>query len=100
VCPTGRLRLHQNTHATGRAIAEEILDSFTSCPIREVTRLGRTLTQRRTEFLGYFDTGGANNGGTEAINGLIETPSPHRPRLPQPDTYRLRMLLIGDGLPL
>jgi len=30
------------------------------------------LRQWRREFLGYFDTGGANNGGTEAVNGLIE----------------------------
>ena len=53
-------------------IAEKILASFTTCPIPEVARLGRTLKQWRTEFLGYFDTNGASNGGTEAINGLIE----------------------------
>ena len=63
---------HQDTHAAGRAIAEKILDEFPTCPIREVKRLGKTLNQWRTEFLGYFDTDGANNGGTEAINGLIE----------------------------
>ena len=34
--------------------------------------LGRTLKRWRAAFLAYFDTGGANNGGTEAINGLIE----------------------------
>ena len=58
---------HQDTHAAGRAIAEKILDEFPTCPIREVKRLGKTLNQWRTEFLGYFDTDGANNGGTEAM---------------------------------
>lgn len=47
-----------------------------------------------------FDTGGANNGGTEAVNGLIEL---HR-RIARPfrnrDNYRLRMLLTGEGRPL
>jgi transposase len=41
-------------------------------PVPEIARLGRTLRQSRREFLGYFDTGGASNGGTEAVNGLIE----------------------------
>jgi transposase len=63
---------HQGSHAAGRAIAEKVLASFTSCPIPEVKRLGKTLNQWRREFLGYFDTDGANNGGTEAVNGLIE----------------------------
>ena len=58
---------HQDSYADGRAIAEKILDSFTTCPIPEVARLGRTLKQWRSELLGYFDTSGANNGGTEAI---------------------------------
>jgi transposase len=57
---------HQPTHAAGRAIAQKVLTSFASCPIPEVKRLGKTLTTWRSEFLGYFDTGGANNGGTEA----------------------------------
>ena len=38
----------------------------------EMKRLGKTLKQWREAFLAYFDTGRANNGGTEAINGLIE----------------------------
>ena len=67
-----RSAYHQDSHAAGRKIAEKILASFTSCPIPEVARLGRTLKLWRTEFLGYFDTRGASNGGTEAVNGLIE----------------------------
>ncbi len=34
------------------------------------------------EFPAYFDTARSNNGGTEAINGLIELHPPRRPRLP------------------
>ncbi len=95
-----RSAYHQDTHAVGRTIAEKVLASFTSCPIPEVARLGRTLKQWRTEFLGYFDTGGANNGGTEAINGLIELHRRVARGFRNRDNYRLRMLLIGGGLQL
>ncbi len=89
---------HQDTHAAGRAIAEQVLASFASCPIPEVARLGRTLKQWTSEFLGYFDTGGANNGGTEAINGLIELHRRIARGFRNRENYRLRMLLIGGGL--
>jgi transposase len=89
---------HQPSHAAGRATAERVLASFASCPIPEVARLGRTLRQWRSEFLGYFDTGGSNNGGTEAINGLIELHRRIARGFRNRDNYRLRMLLIGGGL--
>lgn len=89
---------HQASHREGRALAERVLDSFSSCPIPEVARLGRTLRTWRREFLGYFDTGGANNGGTEAINGLIELHRRIARGFRNRDNYRLRMLLIGGGL--
>lgn len=95
-----RSAYHQPTPAAGRAIAEKIVASFTSCPIPEVARLGRTLKQWRSEFLGYFDTGGASNGGTEAINGLIELHRRVARGFRNRDNYRLRMLLIGGGLRL
>lgn len=48
--------------------------------------------------MAYFDTDRANNGGTEAVNGIIEL---HR-RLARGyrnrDNYRLRMLLAAGGL--
>ena len=88
---------HQDSYADGRAIAEKILDSFTTCPIPEVASLGRTLKQWRSEFLGYFDTSGASNGGTEAINGLIELHRRIARGFRNRDNYRLRMLLIGGG---
>jgi len=56
-------------------------------------------------FLAYFDTGRASNGGTEAINGLIElhrrSTALHRRAargFRNREHYRLRMLLIGGGL--
>jgi transposase len=56
----------------GRAIAVAVLDSFPTCPIPEIARLGRTLNAWKQQFLAYFTTQRANNGGTEAINGIIE----------------------------
>jgi len=84
--------------AAGRRIALKILDSFPTCPIPEIRRLGRTLTQWRAAFLAYFDTGRASNGGTEAINGLIELHRRIARGFRNRENYRLRMLLIGGGL--
>jgi len=82
----------------GRTRAEKILATFHTCPIPEVARLGRTLRKWRGAFLAYFTTSRANNGGTEAVNGIIEL---HR-RLARGyrnrDNYRLRMLLAAGGL--
>ena len=91
---------HQTTLAAGRAVAEKVLAAFASCPIPEVARLGRTLKQWREAFLGYFTTDGASNGGTEAINGLIELHRRIARGFRNRDNYRLRMLLIAGGLPL
>jgi transposase len=82
----------------GRKIAEQILASFPTCPIPEIKRLGKTLKQWREAFLAYFETGRANNGGTEAINGLIELHRRVARGFRNRDNYRLRMLLIGGGL--
>ena len=89
---------HQSSHADGRRVAEKILASFPSCPIPEIARLDRTLNQWRDTFLGYFTTSGANNSGTEAINGLIELARRVARGFRNPDNYRLRMLLIAGGL--
>ena len=83
----------------GQAIAEKILASFRTCPIPEIARLGRDpQAVEKTAFLAYFDTGRANNGGTEAINGLIELHRRIARGFRNRDNYRLRMLLIGGGL--
>ena len=82
----------------GRLIAEKLLTSLPTCPIPEIRRLGKTLKQWRDAFLAYFDTGRANNGGTEAINGLIELHRRIARGFRNREHYRLRMLLIGGGL--
>jgi transposase len=84
--------------AVGKRIAESLLEGLASCPIPEIARLGRTLKQWSESFLAYFTTGRANNGGTEAINGLIELHRRIARGFRNRDNYRLRMLLIGGGL--
>ncbi len=92
-----RAAYRQQDLSEGRRLAEKVLAAFHSCPIPEVARLGRTLRRWRDAFLAYFTTGRANNGPTEAMNGIIEL---HR-RLARGyrnrDNYRLRMLLAGGG---
>lgn len=95
-----RSAYHQSSHAEGRRIAEKVLASVVSCPIPEISRLGRTLNQWRDAFLDYFTTAGANNGGTESMNGLIELARRVARGFRNPYNYRLRMLLIGGGLRL
>jgi transposase len=41
---------------------------------------------------------GASNGGTEAVNGLIELHRGIARGFRNRDNYRLRMLLVGGGL--
>ncbi len=89
---------HAPDPTTGRAMAEKILAGFPSCPIPEIARLGRTLKQWADAFLGYFHTDGANNGGTEAVNGLIELHRRIARGFRNRENYRLRMLLIAGGL--
>jgi transposase len=87
-----------DTPGAGKAVAEHILATFPACPIGEISRLGRTLRQWKEQYLGYFSTGGANNGGTEAINGIIELHRRIARGYRNPDNYRLRMLLVAGGL--
>ncbi len=82
----------------GRRRAEKILTSFHTCPIPEVARLGRTLRRWREAFLAYFNTDRANNGGTEAVNGIIELHRRIARGYRNRDNYRLRMLLAAGGL--
>lgn len=89
---------HQPTPAQGQRLAEKLIDSLPSCPIPEVARLGKMLRRWRTAFLAYFDTDGASNGGTEAVNGLIELGRRIARGFRNVEHYRLRMLLITGGL--
>ena len=81
----------------GRQIAEKVIASFPTCPIPEVARLGRTLRAWRPQVLAYFDTSGVSNGGTEAINLLIEKTRRLAHGFRNFDNYRLRILLVADG---
>ena len=49
-------------------------------------------------FLAYFTTSRANNGGTEAINGIIELHRRLARGFRNRENYRLRMLLAAGGL--
>lgn len=89
---------HADTPTEGRAAAQQLLAALPACPIPEIARLGRTLKQWRDAFLGYFDTAGASNGPTEAINGLIELHRRIARGFRNRDNYRLRCLLIAGGL--
>jgi len=53
--------------ADGHKIALRVLESFHTCPVPEIARLGRTLRAWKDQFLGYFTTNRASNGGTEAV---------------------------------
>jgi transposase len=81
----------------GRMICHKVLDSFPSCPIPEVARLGRTLKAWRTQVLAYFDTTGVSNGGTEAINLIIEKVRRLAHGFRDFEHYRLRILLAASG---
>ena len=89
---------HAQDLSAGRKIATKILESFPACPIPEIRRLGKTLNRWKDAFLAYFTTARANNGGAEAINGLIELHRRVARGFRNRDNYRLRMLLIGGGL--
>ena len=89
---------HQATPAQGRHLAAHLIQRLPACPIPEIARLGRTLRKWKDTFLAYFDTGGASNGPTEAINGIIELGRRTARGYRNPTNYQLRMLLIAGGL--
>ena len=89
---------HQDTPAQGQRLAARLIESLPACSIPEIARLGRTLRKWKDAFLAYFDTGGASNGPTEAINGIIELGRRTARGYRNPTNYRLRMLLIAGGL--
>jgi transposase len=89
--------IYHATPAAGREIAQKVLDSFHTCPIPEVARLGRTLRAWRSQILAYFDTSGVSNGGTEAINMIIEKIRRLAHGFKDFEHYRLRIILAADG---
>ena len=88
---------HQDTPAQGRRLAARLIESLPACSIPEIARLGRTLRKWKDAFLAYFDTGGASNGPTEAINGIIELGRRAARGCCNPTNYGLCRLLITAG---
>jgi transposase len=89
--------IHHSSAGQGRRIAEQVIASFPTCPIPEVARLGRTLKAWRHQVLAYFYTSGVSNGGTEAINLIIEKTRRLAHGFRDFDHYRLRILLAASG---
>ena len=89
---------HQDTPAQGRHLAAHLIKSLPTCPNPEIARLGRTLRKWKDALDAYFDTAGAINGPTEAINGIIELGRRTARGYRNPTNYQLRMLLIAGGL--
>jgi transposase len=83
--------------AEGRRIAEQIIASYAHCPIPEIARLGRTLRQWRVHVLARFETHRISNGGTEAVNLIIEKTRRLAHGFRTFDHYRLRILLAASG---
>ena len=81
----------------GRKICQVCSTASPSCPIPEVARLGRTLQAWRQQVLAYFDTTGVSNGGTEAINLIIEKVRRLAHGFRDFEHYRLRILLAAPG---
>ena len=96
-CYQQRRSIYHATAAEGQRIAEKLIASFPTCPIPEVARLSRTLTAWRQQVLAYFDTGGVSNGGTEAINLIIEKVRRLAHGFRDFDHYRLRILLAASN---
>lgn len=76
-----------------RAAAERVITAACQCPVPEVTRLGRTLTAWRTEFLAHFDHPDVSNGPTECLNLKIKNTKRVARGFRNFTNYRLRLLL-------
>ncbi len=90
--------MYQAESATeGKRIAEQVISSFPHSPIPEVARLGRTLKMWRSHVLARFETHRISNGGTEAVNLLIEKTRRLAHGSRTFEHYRLRILLAASG---
>jgi len=76
-----------------------VIATFPTCPIAEIARPGRTLRAWKTQVLACFNTDGVSNGGTEAINLLIEKTRRLAHGFRNFTHYRLRILLAVSGHP-
>ncbi len=88
---------HAPNPGEGRRRAEQVIGTLPTCPIPEVARLGRTLRAWQQQILAYFHTRGVSNGGTEAINGVIEKTRRLTHGFRNFGNHRLRLLLAANG---
>ena len=60
--------------AEGRKLMTRVITALASVPatLKELAKLGRTLTKRASDVLAYFDRPHTSNGPTEALNGRLE----------------------------
>ena len=59
----------------GKQMMQAVIESVSTgvlAALVEIRRLGRTMRQRATDILAFFDRPGTSNGPTEAINGRLE----------------------------
>lgn len=72
----------------GKQMMQAVIDAVsTGVPttLTEIRRLGRTMKQRATDILAFFDPPGSSNGPTEEIQRPARAPPRVRARLPEPD---------------
>ena len=96
--PSKCARSSTKTHPPKADAWPHLIEPLPTCPIPEIARLGRTLRKWKDALDAYFDTSGASNGPTEAINGIIELGRRTARGYRNPTNYQLRMLLIAGGL--
>lgn len=84
-------RAHDRADAARRL--DDIRIAAVHAEVPELTRLARTLSAWRKEILAYYDTAGASNGPTEAMNALIKKIKRTGHGFRNFDNYRLRLLL-------
>ena len=59
----------------GKYLMQRLIDSLRQAVpegLEEIQTLARTLTERASDILAYFDRPGTSNGPTEAVNGRLE----------------------------
>lgn len=76
-----------------RTRATELITNLRSCPIAEITKLGRTLHAWRDELLAHFDHPAVSNGPTENLNLKIKNTKRAARGYRNFTHYRLRLLL-------
>jgi transposase len=85
---------------SGKTKMQKLIDTLSAAvpaALVEIRTLGRTLKQRATDVLAYFDRPGTSNGPTEAINGRLEHLRGSALGFRNPTNYIARSLLETGG---